>query len=251
VLQLNLEGKMEFDPELGEDTWELFEVIEDSFGIDLGDYHEICGMTVRELAEVICKKANYPIEDRCLSAVSFYRLRRAFEILYGVPRRAIRTATSVGNLLPLKDRSTKWAMLQKHLGLTLPRLQFPGWLLLLVLIIPPALLVYMRASWGIRLSAIWIFDISCALYLVTFVSIIPAVDERFPLSRVLPRACETFGGLTKVVLARNYATFASQYGSSCDGGLSNALRQLIASQLAMDPEEISPDTRIPHDLNIY
>ena len=55
----------------------------------------------------------------------------------------------------------------------------------------------------------------------------------------------------KVVLARNYATFASQYGSSCDGGVLNALRQLIAGQLAMDPEEISPDTRIPHDLNIY
>jgi hypothetical protein len=139
----------------------------------------------------------------------------------------------------------------EHLGLTLPRLQFPGWLVLVALVIPPTLLVYLRAFWGVRLSAILIFDISCALYLVTFVSIIPAIDERFPLSRILPRACETFGGLTKVVLARNYATFASQYGSSCDSGVLTAVRQLTASQLSMDLGEISPDTRIPHDLNIY
>lgn len=239
-----LDADVQRDPVLGEDTCELFEAIEDSFGVNLGDYSAICGMTVRELADVVYQKATYPIQDRCLSAVAFHRMRREFEILFDIPRRTIRPSTSVGNLLPLKHRSTRWAMLQEHLGLTFPRLQFPGWLLLLALVVPPTLLVYLRAFWGVRLSAILIVDISCALYLVTFVSIIPAIDERFPLSRILPRACETFGGLTRVVLARNYATFASQYGSSRDGGVLNAVRQLTASQL-------SPDTRIPHGLNIY
>jgi hypothetical protein len=251
VLRLNLEGKKEFDPDLGEDTWELFEAIEDSFGVDLGDYHEICGMTVRELADVISRKANYPSGDKCLSAVTFYKLRRAFESLFGVPRKAISPDASVGNLLPLKERNRGWERLQEHLGLTLPRLHFPGWLLLLALVIPPTLLVSLRVFWGVGLTALWIFNISCALYLVTFVSIIPAIDERFPLSRIIPRDCETFGGLTKVILAKNYASFASQHGSSRGSDVLNAVRQLTATQLTMDPEEISPDTRIPHDLNIY
>ena len=37
----------------GEDTWELFEAIEESFGVDLGDYHALAGITVGELAENI------------------------------------------------------------------------------------------------------------------------------------------------------------------------------------------------------
>jgi len=248
MLQLKLEGKMALDPELGEDTWELFEAIEDSFGVDLGDYHEICGMTVRELAEIISKKAKYPTKDTCLSAIAFYRLRRAFGSLFSISRSAIRPATFVSDLLPLRHRSARWKTLEEHLGLTLPRLQFPGWLLLLVLVTPPALLLFLRASFGVRLSAIWIFDISCLLYLVTFVTIIPAVDERIPLSWVLPRTCETFGGLVTVVSARNHAALG---GSSGENDVVKTMRQLISMQLGIDTEEISPETRIPHDLNIY
>jgi hypothetical protein len=66
-----LDADVKPNPLLGEDTWELFEVIEDSFGVDLGDYSAVCGMTVSELAEVVSKKANYPAAEKCLSAVAF------------------------------------------------------------------------------------------------------------------------------------------------------------------------------------
>jgi hypothetical protein len=102
-----LYSDVKHNPMLGEDTWELFEVIEDSFGVDLDDCHSLCGVTIRELAEVICRKANYPTEEKCLSADAFYRLRRAFETLFGIPRTTIRPATSVRNLLPWKSRSTR------------------------------------------------------------------------------------------------------------------------------------------------
>jgi hypothetical protein len=131
-----LDADVKHNPVLGEDTWELFEVIEDSFGVDLGDYHALCGVTVTELASVICGKANYPTEEKCLSAVAFYRLRRAFEVLFGIPRTTIRPATAVRNLLPWKSRSTQWLMLQEHLGLKFPRLNLPGWLLLLTVFAP-------------------------------------------------------------------------------------------------------------------
>ena len=72
-----LDADVQRDPVLGEDTCELFEAIEDSFGVNLGDYSAICGMTVRELADVVYQKAAYPTQDRCLSAVAFYRIRRS------------------------------------------------------------------------------------------------------------------------------------------------------------------------------
>jgi hypothetical protein len=143
-----LDADVQRDPVLGEDTWELFEVIEDSFGVDLGDYSAICGLTVSELAEVVYKKANYPTEDKCLSAVAFYRLRRAFETLFDIPRKTIRPATFVGDLLPSKYRAARWLLLQEHVGLVFPALRIPGWLLCLSLVAPPALLISSSFSYS-------------------------------------------------------------------------------------------------------
>jgi hypothetical protein len=246
-----LDADVKPDPLLGEDTWELFEVIEDSFGVDLGDYSAVCGMTVSELAEVVSKKANYPAAEKCLSAVAFYRLRRAFGTLFGIPRATIRPATCVSNLLPGKLRRARWMMLQEHLGLTFPALRFPGWALWLSLVSPPALLISLRLFMGLRLSAGWIVGGSSVLILLTFARIIPAVDARIPLARIIPEECETFSGLVKVVLARNYAAFASQGAGSCEGDVLKALRQLAATQLGMGFEKISPEARIPQDLDIY
>lgn len=139
-----LDANVQQDPVLGEDTWELFEAIESSFAVDLGDYREMCGKTVKELAELINKKADYPAGDKCLSSVAFYRVRRAFETLYSIPRKAIRPATPVSDLLPLEHRSTKWPMLEEHLGLTVPELNYPNWILWLSLLAPPALLISLR-----------------------------------------------------------------------------------------------------------
>jgi len=235
-------------PDLGEDTWELFEAVEDSFGIDLGDYQDLRGITTRELAEMISKKAKHSTSEACLSVVAFYKLRRAFESLFGVPRGAIRPTEAVGHLLPSRDRNRKWQTLQEHVGLTLPRLHFPIWIPLFALATPPTLLVLLRALWRVPLSAIWIFDISCALYLITFVTLIPAVDERIQLPRVLPKTCKTFGGLVTVVTAHNYASLG---GSNDENDVLKALRRLISMQLGISFEQVSPDTRIPNDLNIY
>jgi hypothetical protein len=47
-------------PVVGEDTFELFETIEDSFGVELGDYRALCGLTITELASEVSKKAGAP-----------------------------------------------------------------------------------------------------------------------------------------------------------------------------------------------
>jgi hypothetical protein len=55
-----LDADIKADELLGEDTCELFEAIECSFGINLGDYRSHCGRTIRNLAAEIETLAKYP-----------------------------------------------------------------------------------------------------------------------------------------------------------------------------------------------
>jgi hypothetical protein len=236
--------EMERDSLLGEDTWELFETIEDSFGVDLGDYRALLGMTVRELAEEISKRVDYPDRERCLSAVAFYKLRRTFEVQFDIPRATIRPATPVGDLLPWKSRKQRWRILQENLGLTVPGLAFPSWVFYPSLMAPAALLISLRLFWGFPLNAILIFWGS-------FLLIIPSVFVFSPFARKLPPGSETFGGLAKIVLARNYAAFAKQHGRLSENDVLPALRQLIATQTFQDIENVPTYTLIPQGLNIY
>jgi hypothetical protein len=236
--------KIERDNLLGEDTWELFQTIEDSFGIELGDYQAYLGMTVRELAEQVSKKANYPDREACLSAASFYKLRRAFSTLFDIPRTSIRPATPLSQLLPWKRRKADWKLLQENLGLILPDLAFPGWVFFLYVISPAACLLCLRTYLAFPLHTSMIAWGSITL-------IFPALWALSPLARAFRRGTETFGDLAKVVLARNYSTFAKRYGSRSEIDVLSALQQLIACEMSMTVDEIPSYTIIPQGLNIY
>lgn len=105
---------------VGEDTWELFQAVEDSFGVELGDYSGLTGISVGELAKRIDELANYPTEENCLSAAAFYRLRQVLESVCGVPRKTIRPITPLAQLFPWRSRSRQWKR-QKHTWLIKPR----------------------------------------------------------------------------------------------------------------------------------
>lgn len=231
--------------EVGEDTWELFESIEQSFGVDLGDYHELAGISILELSQRIDGLAKYPAEDSCLSSVAFNRLRRAFQNVTETPRSSVRPATRIHDLLPWRTRHSQWALLQSDLGLELPRLNLPLWLLILCLILPASLLIYARFFMGVRISGgvITICSIVLTLLALRAAMLYPA--------RVIPASIETVGGLAKAVIARNYKTFASAHGSSPERGVLPSLRLLIAIQTGINIEKVLPETRIPSGLNIY
>jgi hypothetical protein len=240
---LDADEKKELN-EVGEDTWELFAAIEQSFAVDLGDYYALAGISVGELAETIRELAHYPAEESCLSAVAFYRLRRAFEALFNVPRTSIRPATPVGKVMPWRHRRAQWRRLEEHLGLTVPGLKYPGWLALLSFVTSTSLVILARELLGSKLGIVGIIVWSFALFL-------PSLVAFTPLARTLPPSCTTMGGLANVVLARNYAVFASQHGSPSEKGVLPELRQLVADETGTAFEEISSETRIPADLNIY
>lgn len=232
------------DSVFDEETCELFEAIEDSFGIELGDYGPLCGLTITELAREVSKKANYPNREKCLSAVAFYRLRQALQKVSDIPRTAIRPSTPVAELLPWKNRRAQWQALEQNTGLTLPRLMIPTWLLYLCLGVPAAILIYSKLFAGFQLG--WF-----GVFLAWIGLVIAALWAMSPFARNIPADGETLGGLTKVVLARNYAAFAKQYCGSTEDDVLSALQQLIATETGRSIEDIPTYTLIPEGLNIY
>jgi hypothetical protein len=82
--------KLQGSNEIGEDTWELFDSVEQSFGVNLGDYHDLAGISILELSQRIDGLANYPVEYSCLSLVAFNRLRQAFQNVTGAQRSSVR-----------------------------------------------------------------------------------------------------------------------------------------------------------------
>jgi len=231
--------------EVGEDTWELFESIEQSFGVDLGDYYNLAGISIQELSLRIDGLAKYQVEDSCLSMVAFNKLRRAFQNVTETPRSAVHPATRIHDLLPWRTRHLQWASLQSELGLELPQLNLPLWLLVLCLVLPVSLLVYARVFLGFRISGgiIAIGSIVLILLALRAAMLYPA--------RAIPARIETVGDLAKAVIARNYKSFANAHGSSRERGVLPALRLLVAMQTCINIEKILPETRIPSDLNIY
>lgn len=121
--------KVDSSNELGEDTWELFELIEKSFGVTL-DYATLLGSSVRDIAELIAQQATKPRSEKCLTAAMFYLLRREFVSGLAIPKASINPKVSLISLLPWNKRRDRWLLLEKHLQLELPALRMPAWLFL-------------------------------------------------------------------------------------------------------------------------
>src|SRR5262249_21884090 len=120
----------------GEDTCLLVGTIEDSFGIKFAKDDLIRANTLGTLAEIIFKKLEHPISPQCLSAITFYKLRRAFTEIFHTSRAKIAPATPLYELMPWKIRKKQWSNLQDHLNYVLPQLVWPIWL-----VVPALLLV--------------------------------------------------------------------------------------------------------------
>jgi hypothetical protein len=221
---------------LGEDTLELLATIEESFGIRFPSYREVVGKNVRELAEHI-SGSSWSRADQCPSSVVFYRLRHAFQNLFGTARAEVRPQTPIEFLLPWSSRRARWHRLQRDLDLTLPKLTYSQWLTWCSLAAAIAVSIGLGKISGVGFSVIGTVIGSIVLWICSLLALTP-------LARTLPHGCKTFGDFVRLVLARNYSSFASKYGGSSENEIVRLLRQLIAAELAIDPSEIDSETRI-------
>jgi hypothetical protein len=234
----------------GEDSRALLHVVQESFGIELTTDELVGAETVGMLCDCICGKLKQPLSERCLSAVVFYQLRQSFIILFETQRSMIDPDTLLTELVPWTNRRGQWRKVQEHLGLVLPDLTWPVWLICLSLLISGSVdaLVFprwMRSFTNVGFGAD-VLGLLCVL--LTWGLVLRLLS---PLARTFPRSCRTFGDLVRFTLARNYATVASQDGRSSQVEVLLPLRYLVAVQVGKDVKDITPQTRFPEGLNIY
>jgi hypothetical protein len=232
----------------GEDTCELVHTIEDSFGVKFAEDELIHARTVGAMAQIIFKKVKQPAGPQCLSAITFYKLRRAFMEMFGTPRAKMSPATSLYELMPWKTRREQWRSLQDYLNFVLPQLTWPAWLMGIALVFTGSTLYFL---FGLKLLR-GIGSASVLVGIVGFIALlVPVCLVLNPIAREFPRGCVTLGDLTKLVLARNYGKVAARHGMSSEREVIQLLLFLVAEETATDIQKLSSDTRFPEDLGIY
>jgi hypothetical protein len=174
----------------GEDTCELVGTIEHSFAMKFTENELIQARTIGALAHIIFKKLEHPVSPQCLSAVTFYKLRRAFIELFEIPRAQLAPGTSLYELMPWKTRKKQWRKVQDHLNYVLPQLTWPLWLLAFALLLTGSTLYLL---FGFKMLRTLGAD-SALVGIVAFISVLVLVVVVLsPLAREFPRSCETFG----------------------------------------------------------
>src|SRR5450432_4937318 len=127
MLLLDGDKQLRFES-FGEDTCELVGTIEHSFGIKFTEDELIQAKTLGAMAQTIYNKSEYPLGPQCLSAMTFYTLRRAFVELFGARRAEISPATSLYELMPWRTRNKQWRDIQDFVNYVMPQLNWPLWL---------------------------------------------------------------------------------------------------------------------------
>lgn len=230
---------------MGLDTVELVMEIEDAFSIEIPDDEASRMLTVGDVHEYIIAKTNLASNSSaCLSAVAFRSIRGAAKAL-GVNDR-LRPRDSTLRLLPDNNRLGFWAELEKTSELKLPKLCRPQWM-----VAGGTFAVLLLTAWvgytAYRSTQSQLASFASAVAVAIFTGWVLSVLTA-PFA-VLPRNnFKTLRGLAEAVLGLNFRTLAERHGGGHSNDVWHALRAIIAEQLGVSPEVVTPNASFVNDL---
>ncbi len=211
------------------DDVELLMAVEEAFGVQIANSEAEKCLLVGDLYNVLLKK--FPVagevSGRCLSAITYYRLKRAISSDLAARKPSPETPLSVlGGWL---RRPARWREIEAQTGLRLPELRI-GWIpavLTLAMFVSPILANVFADGWT-----------AAGFLLLTALSI-PFASL---CARQLPRECLTLGQLAKVTSAMNYGTLVHEYQSHSEIAVWDSLVTIIRDYTGIH-EPIDKDTR--------
>ncbi|WP_438425454.1 phosphopantetheine-binding protein [Aquimarina macrocephali] len=106
---------------MGLDSVELLMSFEDKFGISIPDAEAENIATVQQMADSIFEKIKLKPNNKCLSQIVFYRIRRAFEE-FGNEKMDVTPNTKMSDLLSKTDLQSDWTRLEIKIALKTPKL---------------------------------------------------------------------------------------------------------------------------------
>ncbi len=228
---------------MGLDAVEIVMQTEERFGIEISDYDASQIRTVGEFYSLVLRNLAAPNSARCLTAMAFYRLRRAFIDVMGIDRRQFHPQRPFRELVPVRQTRRAWRDLSAASGLEMPVLRRPTKLTRALAV--AGLVVFLG---GAVLAAFKVIPLwqtwgcgGVGIFLITVVT--------GPLAVHPPGTCQTVGDLAHAVFDANAGVLIKSAGELNREDVWRSLRMLIGEELGIDAESISASDRFVEDLN--
>jgi acyl carrier protein len=237
---------------MGLDAVEVVMEVEAAFDIripdEAGQKIETVGQLYDYVVEQTRQKAADPAKDIpartdvCLTAATFYLLRRELCGRFGLERRQVGPRESLEQLLPRRSRRREWAELAGRLELELPPLVRPRWVVALsALALAFSVLAIVVAGWQVSLGAL----VLMIAVRWTIVSVLTA-----PLANRFAPSITTVGDLCNVLLAYNYRRLVARFSTRAPSDVFQTIKTILVEQLGVHPALVTRDARLVGDLGL-
>ena len=232
---------------MGLSSFEIVLEVEEAFGISLPSEESQNIRTVGELHALVLKLVLHREVDsnRCLSAATFYELRRAIWNSEKATTK-IRPTSSLGSVFPISKRRCKWRELQSNLKWKFPRLELPSWLMLVICVTAVVVSFPLFAFFRTIVELDTTFSVAIAIVGATFIFFVLNFLT-LPLA-LYPRYCSTVGDLVKALVGLNYRMLSEKYSASSSTDVWNIVQAIVSEQLGVDKSLVTPQARFVEDL---
>jgi acyl carrier protein len=241
---------IEGDLVMGLDGAELVMEIEEAFDISISNEAAQKMRTVGDVYQYVLNHRKDDASQRppiCLTAVTFYKLRRLFVSELGLDRGQLRPGTPTDSILPQQDRNVVWSRLEKTLQLKLPDLALPQPIEKLCWLVPALLGVLLAAA---MLKAFPPAVATLAGSVCFLILLMASHGATVPWATLPTPAFATLGGLARIVMAENLATIRQQHAGPNPTDTCEILQAIIVAQLGVDPKDVTPSASFVYDLGI-
>jgi acyl carrier protein len=223
--------------------------VEETFNIAIPDEEASRIVTVDDLYQSVLDHVQSQRSEFCVSRAVFYRLRRAIIARFGVERGQIRPQHDVEELIPWRKRRRAWQQLGQELALELPELERPAKVKLTLA------LMCLRLAIGIVAACISVFGFNAHAAVSVFIGcvvFIALAEYRItiPLARCIPERCRSVRGLVQTIVLMNHKKVLVARIGANQPEVWNILRALIACQLGVRLEDVTPEARFVADLGV-
>ena len=242
-------------PVPGPDPLELVMNIEEAFHITIPDEEAEQIHNGGELYAYVLAKLPQPPSQGCVSSATFYRLRRALQDLFAIPRALIRPAARMEELLPVEGRPDSWRRLAAAMTPgRLPELKRPRWM---EPWLPPCgllVLLAMVLTAGCLLAAIELKLPGGVVFLISFLGTLFCIFVEVVVNRALyrlsapyaleiPGGCATVREVVYTVLQTEPGRIVSATARAADVEVWSVICSVVGRCMGVPAETLTPDRK--------
>jgi acyl carrier protein len=232
---------------MGLDSLELLLKVEETFEIKIPDPEAERIITISDFHNSVWQHLSGRHSDKCHTQGLFYKLRQSFIDAYKLPRNIFGLDSSPNDLFPKSNRRQSYLKFAEMSNLKLPDLALSTpW--------DKVLTTFGIATiiGGLLLSLVLIifFDYSrwSLLFCIAGILLTIGFSKLLNPKRIIIKS-QTIKDFTKETLALNYSTLVKVSGINRQE-MESVMNHIIADQIGLELEEITPEKKIHDDLGV-